>query len=33
MRDKKTDKFATRFFYRQEIPMAYVEQRQTRTAC
>ena len=31
MRDKKTDKFATRFFYRQEIPMAYVEQRQTRT--
>ena len=31
MRDKKTDKFATRFFYRQEIPMEYVEQRQTRT--
>ena len=31
MRDKKTKKYATRFFYRQEIPMEYVEQRQTRT--
>ena len=31
MRDKKTEKYATRFFYRQEIPMEYVEQRQTRT--
>ena len=31
MRDKKTEKFATRYFYRSLIPMEYVEQRQTRT--
>ncbi|MBR1410138.1 MAG: hypothetical protein IJ580_03465 [Prevotella sp.] len=31
LREKRTQKFATRYFYRQEIPMAYVEQRQTRT--
>lgn len=31
MREKRTKNYATRFFYRQEIPMEYVEQRQTRT--
>ena len=31
MRAKKTDKYATKYFYRSTIPMAYVEQRQTRT--
>jgi len=31
MRGKKTDKYATRFFYRSSIPMEYIERRQTRT--
>lgn len=31
MRGKKTDKYATRYFYRSAIPMEYVERRQTRT--
>lgn len=31
MRGKKTQKYATRYFYRSAIPMEYVEQRQTRT--
>lgn len=31
MRGKKTQKYATRYFYRSSIPMEYVEQRQTRT--
>lgn len=31
MRDKRTKKFATQYFYRQMIPQMYVEQRQTRT--
>lgn len=31
MRGKKTDKYATKYFYRSAIPMEYVERRQTRT--
>lgn len=31
MRSKKTDKYATKYFYRSSIPMEYVERRQTRT--
>lgn len=31
MRGKKTERYATRYFYRSSIPMEYVEQRQTRT--
>ena len=31
MREKKTQKYATRYFYRSAIPMEYVERRQTRT--
>ena len=31
MREKRTQKYVTRFFYRSVIPMEYVEQRQTRT--
>ena len=31
MHDKKTVKYSTRFFYRTNIPMEYVERRQTRT--
>ena len=31
IRDKKTVKYSTRFFYRTSIPMEYVERRQTRT--
>ena len=31
MRDKRTQKYETRYFYRSAIPMEYVERRQTRT--
>jgi predicted transcriptional regulator of viral defense system len=31
MREKRTQKYATRYFYRSAIPMEYVEQRQTQT--
>ena len=31
MHDKKTDKYVTQYFYRKNIPMEYVERRQTRT--
>lgn len=31
MHDKRTRKYATRYFYRSAIPMEYVERRQTRT--
>lgn len=31
IRDKRTQKYATRYFYRSSIPKEYVEQRQTRT--
>ena len=31
MHDKKTDKYSTQYFYRTNIPMEYVERRQTRT--
>ena len=31
MHDKKTDKYSTKYFYRTNIPMEYVERRQTRT--
>ena len=31
IRDKKTNKYSTRFFYRTSIPMEFVERRQTRT--
>jgi predicted transcriptional regulator of viral defense system len=31
MHDKKTDKYITQYFYRKNIPMEYVERRQTRT--
>ena len=31
MRGKNTQKYSTRFYYRSEIPMEYVERRQTRT--
>lgn len=31
MHDKKTEKYSTQYFYRSNIPMEYVERRQTRT--
>lgn len=31
MHDKRTDKYSTQYFYRTNIPMEYVERRQTRT--